>query len=190
MSVILTVHQFRKEEVRRLHNIAHGAVFIYPTDTIYGIGCDATNDVAVRRVREIKKREDKPFSVIAPSKEWITENCSVPAAGKEWLAKLPGPYTLILKLKKNRVAHSVNNGMETLGVRIPDHWIAGVAAKLEKPIVTTSVNHANQAFATSVAEIPVEILDEVDFVIDEHRKEGRPSTIVDLTGKEPVIKTR
>ena len=83
-----------------LDEIKSGIVFVYPTDTIYGIGCDATNSSSVLKVRNIKERNDLPFSVVAPSKDWIRDNCEVDAKAEQWLDKLPGPYTLILKLKR------------------------------------------------------------------------------------------
>ncbi|UCG94990.1 MAG: Sua5/YciO/YrdC/YwlC family protein, partial [archaeon] len=87
------------EKIEQL--VLQGSVFIHPTDTIYGLGCDATRYNSVIRIRQIKQREQKPFSVIAPSKEWILENCVV---GEADLTRLPGPYTLILKLKQKCVA--------------------------------------------------------------------------------------
>ena len=98
-------------------------VFIYPTDTIYGIGCDATNDGLVRRVREIKNRHCQPFSVIIPNKNLIFEHCHADGAAREWIDKLPGPYTLILSVKKQFLAPSVNPANHTAGVRIPNHWL-------------------------------------------------------------------
>ena len=96
-----------------IDSMIKGAVFIHPTDTIYGIGCNAEVSSAVRKVRQLKARATNPFSVIAPSLEWINENCVVTKEADEWLEKLPGPYTLILKLKNNCVARSVNSGLNT-----------------------------------------------------------------------------
>lgn len=159
-------------------DIAKGAVFIYPTDTIYGIGCVATKDASVRRIRELKGRETKPFSVIAPSIDWIKENCELSGKAKAWLVKLPGPYTLILPLKNPKaVCAQTNVGLKTLGVRIPDHWISEFVAEINKPILTTSVNLVGQPPATKLEEL--ELFD-VDFIIYEGKKTGRPSTIVDL----------
>ena len=78
-------------------SVVEGKVFLYPTDTVYGLGCDATNSAAVKRIRTIKT-SDHPFSIIAPSKEWILKNMIV--KDKKKLDKLPGKYTLIFKMKK------------------------------------------------------------------------------------------
>ena len=94
--------------------IITGSVFIHPTDTIYGIGCDAQNSGSVKKVRKLKGRAANPFSVIAPSLDWVNENCIVTRQGEEWLDKLPGPYTLIFKLKNNCVAKEVNPNLKTL----------------------------------------------------------------------------
>lgn len=169
--------------------ISKGAVFIYPTDTIYGIGCNALDEKAVAKIRKLKERPTNPFSIIIPSKEWITENCMITKEGKEWIAKLPGPYTLIFKLKnKNAIAKGVNQGEETIGIRIPDHWFSNMVQKLGFPIVTTSANRSGKAFMTSLEDLNPIIKEGVDFIIYEGEKKGRPSKIVNLV--EGKIKER
>jgi len=159
--------------------IKEGAVFIYPTDTIYGIGCDAENDKAVKRIRKIKSRESKPFSVIAPSKRWIKENCNINRKIKGWLKKLPGAYTLILELKnKDAVANSVNMNLSTLGARMPNHWFYDIVRELKIPIVTTSVNKAGKEFMTSLDNLDFDIRKKIDFIIYEGEKIGKPSKII------------
>jgi tRNA threonylcarbamoyl adenosine modification protein (Sua5/YciO/YrdC/YwlC family) len=161
--------------------VKDGQIFIYPTDTIYGIGCDATDEEAVAKLRKVKHRNDKPFSVIAPSKEWIIENCDV---GQKDLERLPGPFTLIVKLKKSCVAKEVNLGMQTLGVRIPKHFISKFTAALGNPIVTTSVNMTGEDYMTDEDNLDDKIKPYVDFMIYEGEKMGKPSTLIDLaTGK-------
>jgi len=181
--------EFRKEEI--LHKIKKGALFIHPTDTIYGIGCDATNSEAVAQVRAAKERQDNPFSIIAPDKDWIKENCELNGKAKKWLDKLPGPYTLILNLKnKEAIAPNVNPGKDSVGVRIPDHWFAKAVEELGIPIITTSVNKAGEDRMTSTEDIHVDIRARVDFIIYEGQKDGKPSTIVDLTGDEEKVISR
>ncbi|RME55318.1 threonylcarbamoyl-AMP synthase [Candidatus Woesearchaeota archaeon] len=164
--------------------IKQGYVFIYPTDTIYGLGCDATNDVAVERIREIKKRFDKPFSVIAPSKSWISRNFYIKSA---YLDKLPGPFTYVLKAKSNKlVSSSVVKG-DKIGIRVPDHPITPMIQKSKVPFVTTSVNVTGKKPYHAIRKIPKKILNMVDIVIDEGYLTNSPSTVIDLTGELPKI---
>lgn len=159
-------------------------IFIYPTDTIYGIGCDATNIELVKKLRIIKKRFEGPFSVIAPSKEWIRENCEVKKDFKKCLDNLPGPYTIILKLNnKEAISKDTNLDGNTLGVRIPDHWISDLVNEFGKPIITTSANVTAGNFMTNPEEISPHIKENTDFLIDEGIIEGKPSTIVKCIGK-------
>jgi len=186
--VILTKAEFLLNKKRYMREIAEGAVFIYPTDTIYGIGCSAINSKAVKRVRGIKGREKNPFSVIAPSKEWIINNCETDEKIKGWLNKLPGAYTLILNLKKlEAVAPEVNNNLGTLGVRLPAHWISGVVEEFGFPIITTSANLSGESFMTTLDNLDDRIKTKVDFIIYDGEKEGHPSTLVNLTKQEPEL---
>ncbi|MFH1649624.1 MAG: L-threonylcarbamoyladenylate synthase [Candidatus Woesearchaeota archaeon] len=156
--------------------------FVYPTDTVYGLGCDATDEVMVKELRNIKRRHSNPFSVIVPSKKWIYDNCIVDQQAEEWLKRLPGPYTIILKLKNpNAIARSVNPASETIGVRFPDHWITELVAEFGKPIITTLVNPDGELLVSAQEDIVPEIRTRVSFMIDEGPRRGMPSTIVDLT---------
>ena len=185
---------FIKEEVdlnkERILNFLENSVFIYPTDTIYGIGCNALREDLVEKIRRIKQRPEQPFSVIAPSKKWIYENCNVPRKAIKWINKLPGPYTLILLLKnKNAVAENVNNNLPTIGVRIPRHWFSEVVSELNIPIITTSPNITGGNFMTSLEDLDEEIKRKIDYIIYEGEKKGHPSNLIDLT-KIKIKKTR
>ena len=185
---VINPDEFKDEKDKLIESISDGAVFIYPTDTIYGIGCDAANSDSVKKIRKLKSRTKNPFSVIAPSLDWIKENCIVTKEGEEWIKKLPGPYTLIFKLKNKKcVAKEVNPGLDTLGVRIPKHWISKIVSELEIPIVTTSVNKSSEDYMTSIDDLDDAFQNSVDFIIYEGEKEGKPSKIVDLTGKVKII---
>ena len=185
---ILTFDEYKLEKDNIIQSILDGEIFIHPTDTIYGIGCSAQSSSSVKKIRELKSRVKNPFSVIAPSVEWIRENCVVSEEGEEWLKKLPGPYTLILELKNGKcIAKEVNVGLKTLGVRIPRHWIAKLITEAEVPVVTTSVNKSGQDYMTSLDDVDESIKNSIDFVLYEGEKEGRPSKIIDLTEKAKVI---
>ena len=148
-------------------------IFIYPTDTIYGLGCDATNIRLVNKIREIKQRDNKPFSLIAPSFAWIKQNLIIDVDLDKYL---PGLYTLILK-KKNPLFLSHVSNTKYLGIRIPNHPFTKLLQKTGKPIITTSVNLAGQPSANSISDSK-EILDKVGFVIDAGKLSGKPSTLI------------
>ena len=143
-------------------------IFITPTDTVYGISCNARSPKLVEKLRKIKKTK-QPFSVIAPSKKWIHQNCVVTKDAKKWLAKLPGPYTLILKLKNKRaVAKTVyNNENDTIGIRIPNHWVAKIAGRLKMPLVTTLANVSGGNYMKSLDDLDCRIKNNVDLIIFE-----------------------
>lgn len=186
---ILTKDEVNVNKEVILEVMKNGAIFIHPTDTIYGVGCNAAEEEFVDEVRELKGRYDAPFSVIAPSKDWIKENCIVNREGEKWLDKLPGPYTLILRARDS-VAKNVAPGMNTLGVRIPNHWFSKLVEELGLPVVTTSANKAGGDFMTSLENLDDKVKQSVEFMIYEGEKHGRPSTIVDLTGEEVRVKER
>jgi len=170
------------------------SVFVYPTDTIYGIGCSALNDKLVEKIRKLKQSA-QPFSVIVPNKEWIYDNCVVTEEAEEWIRKLPGPYTLLLKLKnKKAVAKNVHNydmnGDVVIGIRMPNHWFLSISYTLKMPIVTTSANVTGQNFMTSLDDLDTAIRNGVDYVFYEGPKNGRPSTIVHLGGDKVRILPR
>ena len=164
-----------------IEDIKNGAIFIYPTDTIYGLGCDATNKESVKLIKDLKYRDkDKPMSVIAPSLDWIKQTCEVT---DELIEKyLPGPYTLILKKKNSNFLKHVASG-DTLGVRIPDSEFTKLIQKSGVPFITTSVNFAEQPFAIQISDIDEKILDAVDIIIGVGKLDGRPSTLV-IDGEE------
>ena len=162
--------------------ILSGKVFVYPTDTVYGLGCDASNTSSVDRIKKIKGRDaDKPLSVIAPSIEWIRDNCLIDE-GLDLGKYLPGPYTLILKKKDAGFLDLVASG-DTIGVRIPDSEFCDDIRKVGRPFVTTSVNLSGENPAVRVEEIDDRIIKKVDGVVDVGKLDGRPSTLV-VDGKE------
>ena len=186
---ILTQDEVEVNKQVILEVIKNGAIFIHPTDTIYGIGCNALNEGCISELRDMKERPETPFSVIAPSKRWIKENCVVSSEAEKWIKKLPGPYTLILK-SKNDVAENVAPGLDTLGVRIPEHWFSKIVEESGVPVVTTSANKAGGDFMTSLDDLDDGIKPKLEFVVYEGEKHGRPSKIIDLTGEEIKVEER
>lgn len=166
----------------------NGKIIIYPTDTIYGIGCNAHDEEAVKKIRTAKGRGIQPFSIIVPSIDWIKKNCDINSQSKEWLKKLPGPYTLIFNLKNGKdLAKSLNPGISTIGVRIPNHWISDFVKELGIPLVTTSANRSGQDPMKGVDDLHDGLKKVTSYLIDEGELHGRPSKLVNLTEKEVKI---
>ncbi len=180
MPKIIKIEKVKEKEIVKA--IKQGKILIYPTDTIYGIGCDALNTDSVLKIRMIKGRDaDKPFSIIAQSKQWIYKNFDV---NKAYVRKLPGPFTFILRTKKEKlVSNHVTNNMNILAVRIPDHPFTKIIQKAKTPFVSTSVNFSGEQPITEINKIPKKIAKQVDIIIDAGILANNPSTIVDLTGK-------
>lgn len=161
-------------------------VIVYPTDTVYGIGCNAENERLIERVFAIKGRDrKKPMSVIAPGKEWILEHCEV---SREVIDKyLPGKYTLLLKKKDANFLKYATAGSTTLGVRIPAHRISKLVEMARIPFITTSANISGEKPPKRASDISAEIKNAADIVIDGGELPGIPSTIVDCRGEEAVL---
>lgn len=173
-------------EKQLLKAIKQGKIIVYPTDTIYGIGCDALNTDSVLKIRMIKERDaDKPLSIIAQSKQWIYKHFDV---NKSYIQKLPGPFTFILRTKKERlVSNHVTNNVNVLAVRIPDHPLTKTIQKAKTPFITTSVNLSGKPPINDVRKIPRKIIKQVDIIIDAGTLSSRPSTVIDLTGNIPRL---
>lgn len=166
-----------KEIIKQINK---GKIFIYPTDTIYGIGCDATNVRLVNKIKEIKQRDaDKPLSVIAPSIDWIKEHLIVDCDLDKYF---PGPYTIILKKKNPNFLSHVSN-TDSLGVRIPDHEFTKMIQEAKVPFITTSVNLSGEPFIKEISEINPDILEHIDYIIDYGPLNGSPSILI-INGKE------
>lgn len=184
----LSQEEFNIHKYEIAEKIREGALFIYPTDTVYGLGCDATNQKSVAKLRSAKKIPTRPVSIIAPSKDWIKKNCVITPNAKDWLDKLPGPYTFVLKLKnKDAVAKNVYE-KDTIGVRIPDHWISSFVTKLGFPITTTSANITGQPLMTEIDDLDLALRPKIDFAIDAGELKSKLSQIVDLTNTPKIIK--
>jgi len=188
LDYILKNLDFIIEEIRK------GKIFIYPTDTVLGIGCDARNDDSVSKIFEIKKRDNKPFLIIVPNFNWIIRNCDINNDKLNFIEnKLPGPYSFILKLKKNNfltVSKKVISDNNTIGIRIPNCDFSRIVEEFGFPFITTSVNISGEKSAVNLNKVDDDILKKVDYVIDGNfNLTGNSSTIYDLTGDD-IIKIR
>jgi tRNA threonylcarbamoyl adenosine modification protein (Sua5/YciO/YrdC/YwlC family) len=189
--ILLTKEDILNNKEFYINEIKSGKVFVYPTDTLLGLGADATNGQSVAKIIAIKKRQSKPMLVITPSLQWIKNNCVVtPKKYQTIQSKLPGAYSFVVTLKnKHAIDGAVNNQQDSLGIRIPDCWFTELIAQADVPFVATSVNLSGQPSTLKIADIPKNILDQVDYVIDDEASlSGQASTIIDLRGEERILR--
>jgi L-threonylcarbamoyladenylate synthase len=173
----------RKKRKIIIDAMVTGKIFIYPTDTIYGIGCNAMDSDVVMKIRELKG-STHPFSVIVPSKGWIKQWLVV--SHSEFLKKLPGPYTLIFK-KRNPDFLSTASESDSLGVRIPKHIFSELVNEAAVPFVTTSANLSGHDVIKKSADVPDQMKNIVDFMVDAGELKNPASKVVDLTSDDPRV---
>ncbi|MGV8095285.1 MAG: L-threonylcarbamoyladenylate synthase [Mangrovibacterium sp.] len=173
--------------------LKNGGVIIYPTDTVYGIGCDITQLKAVEKVAHIKKIEIEKsnFSFICSDLSHLSDYCRPIPNHLFKLMKyyLPGPFTFILNAN-NQVPHYFKGKKKTVGIRIPDNRIIReIVKELGNPILSTSVHDEDEIidYTTDPELIHEKFKDMVDVVIDAGFGGNMPSTVVDCTGDIPAI---
>lgn len=173
--------------------LENGGVIIYPTDTVYGIGCDITKAKAVEKVVRIKgtKHDKTNFSFICYDIKHITEFTKPLDSNIFKLLKrnLPGPFTFILEANNN-VQKILKTNKKTVGVRVPDNnIIREIVRMLGNPILTTSLKDNDEIieYTTDPELIFEDYEDIVDLVIDGGYGNNVPSTVVDCTGDDWTI---
>jgi L-threonylcarbamoyladenylate synthase len=168
-----------------------GELVVVPTDTVYGLACTPYRDEAVALLSGLKGRPPgQPIALVAASVEWLLE-CVPELRGRAAVtarALLPGPFTLVLPNPARRFPWLAGSRSDTIGVRVPA--VDGVAAAvldLLGAVAATSANLHGGADPRRVVDVPPEILEAVAVVVDAGALPGSPSTVLDLTGPEPVV---
>ena len=169
-----------------------GGLVIYPTDTVYGIGCDITNSRALEKLAKLKdiKLEKANFSFVCSSLSNLSDYVRQIDTSTFKILKraLPGPYTFILP--GNNDLPKEFRKKKTVGIRVPDNNIAiQIVEMLGNPIVSSSIHDEDEVieYSTDPELIFEKWQDKVDMVIDGGYGENVASTIIDLTGHEPVV---
>ena len=155
-----------------------GGVIVYPTDTLYGFGCDAKIEKAINTINTIKNRSG-PMSVIAPSKYAVETWLKLPGSDKkDVLKKLGGATTVIAPVKDKIVSKNISGNNQTLGIRIPAHpFCQKLSQNYSNPITTTSVNRNKQDPLTNPDEIIKEFSQEIQLIIEDGIIAGVASTV-------------
>jgi tRNA threonylcarbamoyl adenosine modification protein (Sua5/YciO/YrdC/YwlC family) len=192
----LKIHP-QNPEMRKINRVVDvlrkGGIIVYPTDTIYGIGCDLMNRKSIEqlcRVMDIKPNK-LDLSFICNDLTHISEyvkNLQTPVF-KVLKKSLPGPFTFILE-SSSRVPKILDVTKKTVGIRIPDHNIPRIiVAELGNPLITSSIKDDDKikTYTTDPEEIYEDFKNLVDIVIDGGASGNIPSTVVDCTGGELVL---
>jgi L-threonylcarbamoyladenylate synthase len=174
--------------------LKNGGLVAFPTDTVYGLGADVFNVKAVERIYRVKQRPgDLPLPVLLADQAQLSQIvASIPeTAGCLMRHFWPGGLTLVLP-KKDTLPDIVTAGSGKVAVRIPDHVVPlSLIRGLGAPIVGTSANISHKLSPVTAAEVEEQIGGQVDLIIDGGRcRGGLESTVVDLSGKVPVILRR
>ena len=183
-----------EREIRKIVNLLRdGGVIIYPTDTIYAIGCDINNVKAVQRVAAIRgvKPEKANFSMICKDLSNIATYAKVSNEVFRLMKQtLPGPFTFVLPAT-SKLPNVLMNRRKTIGIRIPDNFIVqAIVAELGSPLLTTSVKvnpEEESEYLTDPELIHEKYENRVDLVIDGGYGQHTPSTVIDCTGAEIEI---
>lgn len=170
-------------QIRRVAEVLRdGGVIAYPTDTIYGIGCDIFNKKGVRKIYQIKNRDPrKPFSFICADISDISNYAQVSNfAFKIMKRQLPGPFTFVLEATRI-VPDLLLTRQRTVGIRIPDDPIAlAIVRELGHPLVTTSANLSGEEPVQDPQAIEDELGHQLELVVDGGIRMGDPSTVISL----------
>jgi len=175
----------RDEVNKALEVLKNGGVIIYPTDTVWGLGCDATNEAAVAKINEIKGRPtDKSLIVLLDNDNKIQSYVNeIPDVAYELIEYTENPLTIVFTGAKN-VAKNVINADGSIAIRIVKHdFCTQLLQRFRKPIVSTSVNLSGKPTPRFFDEIDPEMIEAVDYVVDleqENRTPKKPSTIIKL----------
>ena len=169
--------------------LKEGGIIAYPTDTIYGLGCDLYHKEAIEKIHHLKKHhKSKRLSIICADLSDISKYAHVPDYAYRIMRTLiPGPYTFILEATK-LVPKIMLTNQKTVGVRVPDNAISlSVVKELEHPIITTSVKKADESLYSDPEEIDQILGRNLDWVIDGGTIVAEHSTIIDFTSEQPHV---
>ena len=186
---------FNNDIKQCLRVLQEGGIILYPTDTIWGIGCDATNQQAVQKIFTLKQREDSKTMIILISEQIDIETYVTNPAPeiKNYTSNTTRPVTAIYKNGKN-VAAGLISGDGTIAIRITkDEFCSALINKYTKPLVSTSANISGRPAPANFSDIDINIKKGVDYIVQHRRSDFRvakPSVIIKLNEDRKIIVVR
>lgn len=179
-----------KEVHQAFEVIKNGGIILYPTDTVWGIGCDATNEEAVQKIYALKKRAETKSMIVLVNNDRLLYNVfkDIPNVAFDILDCAEKPTTLVLDAPRN-VAKNLIAEDNSLGIRIVNTpFIFKLVERMKRPLVSTSANISGEPTPTKFAEISKEIIDGVDYIVnlDQEKICKKSSTVIKLTNDSQV----
>lgn len=174
---------------RAVQVLRDGGVIIYPTDTVYGLGCDITNKNAIERIQRIKGRDaKKPMSFVCADLTDISHYAQVSNFAYRIMRRLlPGAYTFVLPATKE-TPKLLRSKQKTVGIRIPDHIVStSIVSQLGNPLLSTSANRSEQDAITDPRELESELGNDVDLILECGDLPVLPSSVVSLVGDQVEV---
>jgi len=165
--------------------VKFGGLIVYPTDTVYGLGCDPFNTLAVKRLIDAKGQRKKPLPILASDIEHIKTVAKVTETAEKLARKFwPGPLTIVLK-KKPQLPQMVTFGRDTVGVRVPNHPVAlELLRQGNGLLIGTSANISGKKSTVTAEDAAKQLGDKVDLILDGGRATlGKGSTVVNLADR-------
>lgn len=153
-----------------LETLKSGGIILYPTDTIWGIGCDATDDEAVMKIFELKNRDqNKPLIILVESEKRLQDLVEVPAVAWDIMDLSEKPITIVYDAPKS-ISKNLLAEDGSIGIRlVKDEFCKRLISKLNKPIVSTSANFSGEKSPKSFADISPKLINEVDAVAEDQK---------------------
>ena len=173
--------------------IQQGGIILYPTDTVWGIGCDATNAEAVAKIYKLKQKTEQQGMIVLMNGEKMMYNVfkDIPEVAWQIMDLSEKPTTLILDKPRN-IAPNLIAADNSLGIRIvKEPFCFKLMERMKKPLVSTSANVSGQPTPIAFKDISPEIIKGVDYVVNLHREKicNKPSSIIKLSSMHNVLKT-
>jgi len=176
-----------REEIERAYNaLIEGKTILYPTDTVWGLGCDATNEAAVKRIFEIKERQESKSLIVLVSDETMLNRYlkDVPAIAWDLIDATETPLTIVYPEAKGLSSQVIaEDGSVAIRI-VKDEFCIALIRKLKKPIISTSANKSGEPAPEKYALISDSIKKAVDYEVNlpnYHHSKNKPSTIIKLS---------
>lgn len=187
--LVISLEHDRWQAVQRAVEVLRdGGVIVYPTDTVYGMGCDLLNKRAVERLYQLKRlHRRKPLSFICSDLTHISEYAKLPNSAYRMMKELlPGPFTFVLNATR-MVPKTMVTRQRTVGIRVPDNDIClELVQALGRPLVNTSASDSIDEVVSDPDHIE-EKYHQADLMLSAGLLDSEPSTVVDYTGEAPRI---